>query len=305
MLAAVGLLTWVGVSIVWSIAGDRSWSALAKGLVYLAFLLLGLALAASLRGAAVRAAAVLLALVLAAALGWALLGRAVPGLFPDGGRIARLREPVGYWNALALLAGTAVPLGLWLVTAYPRRAIRAAGGLLVYGAVVVLMLTQSRAGLLALVVGVVTWLLLSRARLEGGLLGLAAAVPALAVAGWAFTRPALVEDGALRVDRADDGAVFAVLAVVGAVVVVGLVLGLPAERLVTRDRRRVVALARGRGCRPGRLWADRIGGGSRESRLVGRGPGLQRGVRQRPRPDHRSVRQQPAGLVGGCGEGLP
>ena len=174
MLAAVGLLTWVGVSIVWSIAGDRSWSALAKGLVYLAFLLLGLALAASLRGAAVRAAVVLLALVLAAALGWALLGRAVPGLFPDGGRIARLREPVGYWNALALLAGTAVPLGLWLVTAYPRRAIRAAGGLLVYGAVVVLMLTQSRAGLLALVVGVVTWLLLSRARLQGGLLGLAA-----------------------------------------------------------------------------------------------------------------------------------
>jgi hypothetical protein len=239
VLAAAGLVAWVGVSIVWSIAGDRSWSALAKGLVYLAFLILGLALAASLRGSAVRAAAVVLALILGAALGWALLGRAVPGLFPDGGRIARLREPVGYWNALALLAGTAVPLGLWLVTANPRRALRAAGGLLVYGAVLVVMLTQSRAGLLALVAGVATWLLLSRARLEGGLLGLAAAVPALAVAGWAFTRPALVEDGALRADRLDDGVLFAVLAVAGGVAAVALVLVLPAERLVLRNRRRV------------------------------------------------------------------
>ena len=43
-----------------------------------------------------------------------LLGVAIPSLFPDGDRIARLREPVGYWNALALLADAALALGLWV-----------------------------------------------------------------------------------------------------------------------------------------------------------------------------------------------
>ena len=207
LLAAVGLVTWVGVSIVWSIAGDRSWSALAKGLVYLAFLVLGLALAASLRGAA----------------------RARRG--GDAGAGPRLRRSDGRCSGERCRASSRTAVASpgcasrsatgtrshcsparrcrWACGSsppYSRRAIRAAGGLLVYGAVLVLMLTQSRAGLLALVVGVATWLLLSRARLEGGLLGLCAAVPALAVAGWAFTRPALVEDGALRADRVDDGA---------------------------------------------------------------------------------------------------
>ena len=44
-----------------------------------------------------------------------------PSLFEDGDRIARLREPVGYWNALALLADGALALGLWLARDRPRR----------------------------------------------------------------------------------------------------------------------------------------------------------------------------------------
>jgi O-antigen ligase len=238
--AGVLLTALAGASVVWSIAGDRSWAGLGKGLVYLAFVGLGLALSASAPRPC-RVAAVTVAGVLAAALAWALVGRAVPGLFPDGGRIARLREPVDYWNALALLAGAAVPLGLWAMTAVTRRgATRAAGALLTYGAVLALLLTQSRAGLLALAVAVIGWLALSRARLEGGLLGLAAGVPGVLAAGWAFTRPALVEDGALRADRVDDGVLFAIVAGVGAVVAVGLALWTPAERLVAHDSRRVV-----------------------------------------------------------------
>jgi hypothetical protein len=240
--ASAALVGWVGLSVVWSIAGDRSWSGLGKGLVYLAFLTLGLALGASLGGRAVRTACAVVAIVLGAALGWALLGRAVPGLFPDGGRIARLREPVDYWNALALLAGAAVPLGLWLLTSVGGRLARAAGGLLTYAAVVALLLTQSRAGLVALVVVLGVWLSLSGRRLEGGLLGLAAGLPGLLVAGWAFTRPALVEDGALRADRVDDGVLFAVVALVGAAVAVALSLWTPAERLVALDRRRVATV---------------------------------------------------------------
>ena len=247
VLAGTGLVVWAGVSIVWSIAADRSWSGLGKGLVYLAFLVLGLALAASLRGAAIRVVAAVLAFVLALALGWALLGRAVPGLFPDGGRIARLREPVDYWNALAVLAGAAVPLGLWVATAVVGVVRRVAGVLLVYGAVLTVMLTQSRAGLVAVVVAVALWLVLSTRRVEGGLLGLVASVPALAVIAWVFSRPALVEDGALRADRVRDGVAFALFAVAGAAFAGAVASRLDVHALVARDpgrmRRRLLRAA--------------------------------------------------------------
>lgn len=234
--ACLALTAWTGLTIAWSIAGDRSWEWLGRGLVYIAFLALGL-LAGALAGGARRVAA-LAAIAIAAALGWALLGVAVPSLFPDGDRIARLREPVGYWNALALLADAAVALGLW-VARRPAAVTRAAGGLLVYAAVLALLLTQSRAGVAGAVAVVVLWLALSDERLPDALRAFVAAVPALAVAGWAFTRSALVEDGALRADRVADGRVFAALALAGALVV-ALVAGLaPLERLAAERARAV------------------------------------------------------------------
>ena len=42
--------------------------------------------------------------------------RCCPWLYEDYGRIARLRGPVGYWNALALLGDIALPIGLCLAT---------------------------------------------------------------------------------------------------------------------------------------------------------------------------------------------
>ena len=132
---AVALTAWAGASIGWSIAGDRSWDWLARGLVYLAFLTLGLLGGALAAGA--RRVAAALAVVVAAALAWSLLGVAVPALFEDGDRIARLREPVGYWNALALLADAGLALGLWLARAR-RIEPRVWGMLLVYGATIAL-----------------------------------------------------------------------------------------------------------------------------------------------------------------------
>jgi O-antigen ligase len=211
-LAACGLVAWVGLSTIWSIAGDRSWEWLGRGLVYLAFLALGL-LAGALQ-AGVRRVAAVLALVLGAALAWSLAGVAIPSLFEDGDRIARLREPVGYWNALALLADGALALALWLARD-ERAPVRLLGSALGYAAVLALLLTQSRAGVVAALVVVVVWLVLSDRRLEDGLRGALFSVPALLVGGWAFTRPALVEVDALRADRVSDGRVFAALALVG------------------------------------------------------------------------------------------
>jgi tetratricopeptide (TPR) repeat protein len=237
--AVVGLAlstAWAGLSMAWSIAGDRSWDWLGRGLVYLAFLALGLLVGSLVAGA--RRLAAILALVLGAALGWALLGVAVPSLFPDGDRIARLREPVGYWNALALLADGALALGLWLANDR-RAAVRVAGALLTYGGALALLLTQSRAGVVGALAVVALWLALSRERLADALRVAVAVVPALVVGGWAFTRPALVEDGVLRADRVSDGRVFAALTVVGALAVALAAWKLPVERLVT-DRGRAV-----------------------------------------------------------------
>src|SRR5690349_7351345 len=147
--AAVGLVAWGGLTIWWSIAGDNSWDALAKGLVVLAFGVVGLATCAA-SGHPLRTLALVLAALLGAIFAWALLGKAVPALGPDdAGRVARLKGSIGYWNALALLADAALGLGLWIVVAFRDRIGRGAGALLLFGATVVLLLTQSRAGVLA------------------------------------------------------------------------------------------------------------------------------------------------------------
>src|SRR6476659_3453665 len=237
--AAVALTLWAGLSIWWSIAGDLSWNWLARGLVYLAFLALG-ALAGAPAGGARRVAA-LTALVVPAALGWALLGVAIPSLFPDGDRIARLREPVGYWNALALLADGAIAFGLWL--ANERRAgLRVAGALLVYGGALAMLLTQSRAGVLGAVAVVVLWLVLSRERLPDALRLVVFAGPGLAVGAWTFTRHALVDDGVLRSDRVSDGRLFAVITVVVGLAVALAAWKLPIPRLVSQRERLVRAV---------------------------------------------------------------
>src|SRR5712692_9586692 len=109
-LAAVGLLAafvcWNGVTMIWSIAPDRSWSYLNRGAVYVAFAVLGLVVAANVRRPA-RVVAGGLAVLLFGVVGWALLGKVFPSLFPDGGWVARLRNPIGYWNALALACALA------------------------------------------------------------------------------------------------------------------------------------------------------------------------------------------------------
>ena len=64
---------WSGLSIVWSIAPDRSWEELDRTLVYVAFLVVGLLHGAS-RPGAVRLAAWALTAAFGAAVAWALAG---------------------------------------------------------------------------------------------------------------------------------------------------------------------------------------------------------------------------------------
>src|SRR5438105_6729194 len=138
-LAGLGaFVVWQGVSIAWSIQPSRSWDYTNRGLVYFAFAAVG----ALLGGVAPRRFAFAAAALLGALFVWALAAKVIPGLYSDYGRLARLRYPLGYWNELGLLAAASVPLGLWVVA----RA-RAAGALLLYGSLVVVVLTYSRVGI--------------------------------------------------------------------------------------------------------------------------------------------------------------
>ena len=248
------LVGWIGLGIAWSIEPDRSWSYLNRGLVYLSFAVVG-ALAAAAAPRAFRAVGLAVSALLFAVLAWALLGKILPALGPaDVGRwIARLRSPVGYWNGLALLADTALPLGLWLAAERGRsRALRAAGALLVYAAVLACLLTYSRAGIAIGVLAALAWLLLARERFEGIVALLVAGGGGLAVFGIAFALPGVTKDGVTHAARVHDGALFAIPLLLGAALVPSWGLARAQERrdvpagarrLVVRDAASLAALA--------------------------------------------------------------
>jgi hypothetical protein len=214
----VALVVWQALSIAWSSEPARSWDYANRGLVYLAFAVVG-----GLLGAVPRARiAEGLAALLGALFVVALAAKVIPALYGDYGRLARLRFPLAYWNELALLAAAAVPLGLWLSG---RRAAvlaaRVAGALLVYAAFVCVALTYSRFGILLAVVGALAWTALERGRL-GSLPALVLAVAtAGVVAAVGFSLPGIADDHQPHSVRVHDGWVFGFVLLAGAAAVAG------------------------------------------------------------------------------------
>jgi hypothetical protein len=246
-LAFVALLAafvvWNGVTVYWSILPDRSWSYTNRGLVYLGFAGVGLFLGAYLPRAP-RRLALGLAGLLGLVLGWALLGKVIPSLFPDGARVARLRSPVGYWNALALLGDIALVLGLWIASRRENdRRLRIGAVLLAYAAVVTVLLTYSRAAVVVGAVAVAFWIALARPRLDSLAALVVAAVPAGLVAALATTSPGLTDDNQPHDARVRGGIFFALLLVAGAAAVIGAAVSLlryEAARHLPPARRRVL-----------------------------------------------------------------
>jgi hypothetical protein len=212
LLPLAALAGWCALSIAWSIEPDRSWDYANRTFVYLAFALVGVHLAGRTRELAVGLAAVLGALC-----AWSLAAKALPWLYEDYGRIARLRGPIGYWNALALLGDLALPIGLWLAT---RR--RTSGTLLVYGWAVAIALTYSRGGVVVALLVVGAWLLLSGFWLHGVATLVSAGLPAGAVVGLAFSLSGVTSDGATHSTRVHDGLIFGAALLAGAGVAAAL-----------------------------------------------------------------------------------
>ncbi|HSC74555.1 MAG TPA: O-antigen ligase family protein [Gaiellaceae bacterium] len=231
-LVFAALVLWQAASIAWSIQPARSWDYANRSLVYLAFAAVG----ALLGGLAPRKLAYGAAALLGALFLWALTAKVVPALYSDYGRLARLRYPLGYWNELALLAASSVPIGLWLA-----RRLRLAGGLLLYTALVVVVITYSRVGILLSVLVAVVYLVLDDRRLETvGVLAVAW-IAGGAVAGIALLLPGVADDGQPHSVRVHDGLLFGLAFVVGAAAV-ALALRHLVKRAVDARVVRVVAV---------------------------------------------------------------
>ncbi|HZP74419.1 MAG TPA: O-antigen ligase family protein [Gaiellaceae bacterium] len=204
------LAAWCAVSIAWSWLPDRSWDYANRTTVYALAALLGLWAAAR-----TRALAAGLALLLGAVIVWSLLGKVLPSLYDYGGPdVTRLRGPIGLWNQLALAAD----FGLLLALVFRKRF----GVLLAYAALVALLLTYSRGGVITAVVVLAAWFLLSDDRLEGAACLIAAAIPAAVVVGIAFALPGITKNGQSTHVRWRDGLVFGIVLVAGAAVALAL-----------------------------------------------------------------------------------
>jgi O-Antigen ligase len=211
-----GLVVWQGLSVIWSIEGDRTWNYVNRAIVYLAFLVLGVAVGTMRR--APRLAAAWLTVVTACAIAVALATKIFPTLSAETERVARLNSPIGYWNVLALLCVFAAPLALWIAAPRTRPDwLRAAAVVYLYAALVALLLTFSRGGVAVGITAGVLWLAIGRPRIESAAALAVALVPTLVVTGWAFSKPGLTKDNEPRSLQVHDGRWFGLALVLGAV----------------------------------------------------------------------------------------
>jgi O-antigen ligase len=200
-----GLAVWAGISILWAPAGDLAWTEANRIALAALALMIGIGIASMVPQAPERFA-VGLSIAAAPVVLWALLARCMPTVFGSDFEPSRLQAPVGYWNALALVAVVAIPGLLWWAARRGgdhRDLMGAAAAITV--AVTTLVLTYSRGGLLSLVlvclivVGIMPGRMRQLSALAGGLIG------AILPAWYGLTTDALTDDALIAADRSDAG----------------------------------------------------------------------------------------------------
>ncbi len=176
-LAALVLsAVWTGASIIWSVGPDLSWVAFDYAALYAAVLA---ALAWGGCGPVRLRIATVGYLVCVVAVGVAAyLGKVVPDVVTHANKYARLADPVGYWNVLAIMLVMAVPVALALSA---RRGLhpllRALSAAVLAFLVLTLFFTFSRGGFAAAIVVVVVYFAATKERLSSLVSLLCAAVP--------------------------------------------------------------------------------------------------------------------------------
>ncbi len=241
-----GLALWAGISIAWSLAGDLSWTEANRVALATLALVIGIALASIIPRAPERFA-VGLAIAAAPVVIWALLARCLPTVFGSDFEPSRLQAPVGYWNALALVAVVAVPGILWWASRSrtdERDLMGAAAAMAVV--ITTLVLTYSRSGLLAFIAVLVIVIGLMPGRVRQGSAVVGGIVGAILPLWFGLTTDAITDDALIAADRSDAGLGLLWRIVLGLLIAAGVAWGL--RRLagggrVTRRRAGIAAVA--------------------------------------------------------------
>ncbi|HUR84546.1 MAG TPA: O-antigen ligase family protein [Solirubrobacteraceae bacterium] len=204
---------WCAMTLAWSVAPDRTWAYINRGVAYTLVVVLAIAAASTSPRVIERAAFGWLAVALACAL-YALAGKVMPGAeilgvdFDHTAVASRLRAPLEYWNALGLVMVLAVPIALRLTTDDERRDRKRLFGLVaLFVLLLCLGMTYSRGGMLALAVGLVVLTVLGAAKLRGLAVFGVTVVALVPVLGLAFSRPALKAINVPLDERTPDGIV--------------------------------------------------------------------------------------------------
>ncbi|CAA9477890.1 MAG: hypothetical protein AVDCRST_MAG67-654, partial [uncultured Solirubrobacteraceae bacterium] len=212
---AVGLLAgfaiWCGISLLWSVAPERTWAHVNRAIAYALVVVLAIALASSVPRALSRLAYGWLGVALVCAL-YAVGGKIIPGVeilgidFNHAALASRLRAPLEYWNALGLVMVLAIPIALRVTTDTTRHdVVRLAALAAFFVLFVCLCMTYSRGGLLACFTAIVVVTVLGGQRLRGLAVVGATIVISIPVLGLAFNRPALKGINVPLDERVPDG----------------------------------------------------------------------------------------------------
>jgi len=205
LVVLVLLAAWTGASLLWSVTPDRTWDALNRTIAYALVVAVAIGAGSSAPRAIERVAVGWLVIATAVAV-YALAGRVFPGVVGHATEISRLRAPLEYWNALALVCALAAPVAIRLATARDvRGGWRIASLVALFLLLVTIGLTYSRGGFVALAVAVVAVTAIGGARLPGlavTALAVLAAAPALA---FAWSEEALKENARPLSEQIDAG----------------------------------------------------------------------------------------------------
>ena len=212
---------WTGTSIFWSISADLTWNEFNRTGGYLAIFFVGLVVA---RYPFARTLAAGLFLAAAGAAVFYSLG---PKLFPatidNPDDFARISIPIGYANAQGLLAAlTFVPTIFFAARKDAHWAIRILAAVGAPIALIALFFTISRGATIAIVVGLITYFILSPLRIRSFAVLLLAAGAALPVLIWSNAQDALMHDNsplALRLAAAAPLQLYLLLVIAATIVI--------------------------------------------------------------------------------------
>jgi O-antigen ligase len=251
-IAFAGLMSafavWIALSSLWSISSSASVREVERVLVFVA---LALAVALVLRRGDTAAVLAGVAVGMTFVCSYALAMRLFPDRFDtyDDPIISyRLAEPLGYWNALGLLAALGLVVALGFVAHARRRATSAAVAAVVPLFATTLYFTFSRGAWAALAVGLLGTIAVDPRRLRLVWCGLVVAPPAMLCVAYASRQDALTTEDAPAIAAAREGHRVAAVVLTAAAASAFLALGarVAAERMrTTRRSRRAFDLALG------------------------------------------------------------